>query len=63
VTKDEVLALNAEEGGGAYDPEWEDQDWFEDLVKDRDVARAMIEMSDGDVFHYNVEQFNCWKKR
>ena len=51
MTKDEVLALNAEEGGGAYDPEWEDQDWFEDLVKDRDVARAMIEMSDGDVFH------------
>lgn len=62
MTKDEVLALNAEEGGGAYDPEWEDQDWFEDLVKDRDVARAMIEMSDGDVFHYNVEQFNWAKK-
>jgi len=62
MTKSEVLALCEEYGGGAYDPDWEEQDWFEGLVKDRDVARAMIEMSDGDVFHYNVAAFEWAKK-
>ena len=62
MTKDEILAIHSEEGTGGYDPAWEDEDWFEDLVKDRDVAKAMIEMSDGDIFHYNVEQFNWARK-
>lgn len=62
MTKDEVSTLCNEEGAGSYDPSWEDEDWFEDLVKDRDVARAMIEMSDGDVFHYKVEQLDWARK-
>ena len=62
MTKDEVLALCNEWGAGAYDSDWEQEGWFEDLVKDREVARAMIEMSDGDVIYENVEQLSWARK-
>jgi hypothetical protein len=46
MTRDELLAYYEEHGEGAYDESWEEEDWFEDLIKDKEVVMAMVKMSD-----------------
>lgn len=46
MTKDEFLAYYEEHGDGAYDDAWEEEAWFEDLAKDKEVLMAMVKMSD-----------------
>ena len=60
MTKEELIKISQEEGGGSYEYEWEDEDWFEELTKDREVVEAMLIMSDGMLLE--GPQAQCLKK-
>lgn len=46
MNKDEFLAYYEENGAGSYDDAWEEEAWFMDLAKDKEVLMAMVKMSD-----------------
>ena len=62
MTKEELIKISQEEGGGSYEYEWEDEDWFEELTKDREVVEAMLIMSDAECFLEGPLKRSVWKK-
>lgn len=52
MTKDEFLAYYKENGAGSYDVSWENEQWFSELTKDKDVVMAMLKMSDAQCLLY-----------
>ena len=62
MTKEELIEISINEGGGSYEYEWEDEDWFEELAKDREVVEAMLTMSDAECFLEGPLKHSVWKK-
>ena len=44
--KEELLAYADEHGAGSYEESWEKEEWFKEVIKDKEVVRAMVIMSE-----------------